>query len=207
MSSSMKTTLQSIIFAGKQSQVLLQRLITQDLNRSEQPQISCICSPAGKVLYIFWVKKHPSHVEVWIDKSHVTGFCQLMRHYDPFKEVQWQINSQQIMSQFINIPTQSIPWELYLIQQHIPTLAAKDQNRFTPQMLKLDQHHAISFNKGCYVGHEVISKIHFKGETKRLIHYSQESSIINSAISHYYQAPIYHTLSLIKVSDNTPHNQ
>ena len=81
-------------------------------------------------------KKHPNHVEVWIDKSHVAGFCQLMRHYDPFKEVQWQINSEQIMSQFINIPTQSIPWELYLIQQHIPTLAAKIKKIGSPPNAK-----------------------------------------------------------------------
>lgn len=43
----------------------------------------------------------------------------------------------------------------------------KNKEKFLPQMLNLDKFGAISFSKGCYVGQEVIARLHHRGKVKR----------------------------------------
>ena len=53
------------------------------------------------------------------------------------------------------------------IQLGIPTITPALVERFIPQMLNLDQLDAISFNKGCYPGQEVIARVRNLGSVKR----------------------------------------
>ena len=55
---------------------------------------------------------------------------------------------------------------------NIPTISSNNTNKFTPNSLKLEQiilqnTAGLSFNKGCYIGQEVVSKIHHKGLIKK----------------------------------------
>ena len=43
----------------------------------------------------------------------------------------------------------------------------KNKEKFLPQMLNLDKFGAVSFSKGCYVGQEVIARLHHRGKVKR----------------------------------------
>ncbi|EKD91861.1 MAG: Aminomethyltransferase [uncultured bacterium] len=38
---------------------------------------------------------------------------------------------------------------------------------FTPQMIALDQQGGVSFDKGCYVGQEIVARTHYLGKVKR----------------------------------------
>lgn len=49
----------------------------------------------------------------------------------------------------------------------IPAIPAALAERFVPQMLNLDVLDAISFDKGCYPGQEVIARVHHRGSVKR----------------------------------------
>ncbi|MCG8466330.1 MAG: hypothetical protein MI750_16000 [Xanthomonadales bacterium] len=40
-------------------------------------------------------------------------------------------------------------------------------NEFLPQMMGLEERHAISFEKGCYPGQEVVARTHYLGRVKR----------------------------------------
>ncbi|MBS0350767.1 MAG: folate-binding protein YgfZ [Proteobacteria bacterium] len=44
------------------------------------------------------------------------------------------------------------------------------QGLFTPQMIELEKWGCISFNKGCYVGQEVVAKTQYLGQLKRHLH-------------------------------------
>lgn len=41
------------------------------------------------------------------------------------------------------------------------------EGHWLPQMLNYDQHRGVSFNKGCYLGQEVVARMHFKGKLKQ----------------------------------------
>jgi folate-binding protein YgfZ len=53
------------------------------------------------------------------------------------------------------------------IRLGIPTIAPATAERFVAQMLNLDELGAISFNKGCYPGQEIVARVHNLGGVKR----------------------------------------
>jgi len=53
------------------------------------------------------------------------------------------------------------------IRLGIPTITSSVADRFVAQMLNLDELGAISFDKGCYPGQEIIARIHNLGGVKR----------------------------------------
>lgn len=54
-----------------------------------------------------------------------------------------------------------------LIESGRPFIGRDQSEQFTPHMLNLDLLDAISFDKGCYTGQEVVARTHYKGATKR----------------------------------------
>ncbi len=61
-------------------------------------------------------------------------------------------------------------WSWRLIQAGIPTITAATQEQFVPQMANLEQLGAISFQKGCYPGQEIVARAQYRGEVKRRLH-------------------------------------
>jgi tRNA-modifying protein YgfZ len=57
--------------------------------------------------------------------------------------------------------------ELAEVRLGLPAVTAALAERFVPQMLNLDLLDAISFDKGCYQGQEVIARVHHLGSVKR----------------------------------------
>lgn len=53
------------------------------------------------------------------------------------------------------------------IEQGIPVILAATQDAFVPQMINLDLVDAVSFQKGCYPGQEIVARMKFLGKTKR----------------------------------------
>jgi len=58
-------------------------------------------------------------------------------------------------------------WRLDDIAAGIPEIGAPVSGLWVAQMLNLDLIGAVSFNKGCYTGQEVIARAHFRGHVKR----------------------------------------
>ena len=58
-------------------------------------------------------------------------------------------------------------WRLDDIADGIPEIAKATSGLWVAQMLNLDLLGAISFEKGCYTGQEVIARAHYRGQVKR----------------------------------------
>lgn len=58
-------------------------------------------------------------------------------------------------------------WEMLDIQAGIPQLQQATSNEFVPQMMNVQALEGISFNKGCYMGQEVVARTKFLGRNKR----------------------------------------
>ena len=53
------------------------------------------------------------------------------------------------------------------LQAGIPHIAAATSEKFTPHMLNLDSLGAVSFDKGCYPGQEIVARTHYLGDSRR----------------------------------------
>lgn len=58
-------------------------------------------------------------------------------------------------------------WRLARLQAGVPQVVTATSGHFVAQMLNLDLVGAVSFNKGCYTGQEVIARAHYRGRVKR----------------------------------------
>jgi folate-binding protein YgfZ len=64
-------------------------------------------------------------------------------------------------------PAGESAWMLQSIRTGQPFIVADTQELFVPQMLNLDLIGAISFDKGCYVGQEIVARTQNLGRIKR----------------------------------------
>ncbi|MDC9728759.1 MAG: folate-binding protein [Methyloprofundus sp.] len=60
-------------------------------------------------------------------------------------------------------------WRGLDILAGIPWLNSSTSELFVPQMINLDKLGAISFEKGCYTGQEVVARTHYLGKNKRIM--------------------------------------
>jgi folate-binding protein YgfZ len=67
------------------------------------------------------------------------------------------------------------------IASGIPQVYASTSGEFVAQMLNLDCIGAISFNKGCYTGQEIIARSHYRGRTKRRLQRFASASAVRLA--------------------------
>jgi len=58
-------------------------------------------------------------------------------------------------------------WRALDIAAGLPQVYQSTSGQFVAQMLNLDCIDAVSFNKGCYTGQEVIARAHYRGRVKR----------------------------------------
>jgi len=58
-------------------------------------------------------------------------------------------------------------WRYQDISSGFPWFDINQAEKYIPQMLNIDQLGGISYNKGCYVGQEIIARTHYLGKTKR----------------------------------------
>src|SRR5574337_278623 len=56
------------------------------------------------------------------------------------------------------------------IRAGIPEIGAELRDQLLPQWIGLDRFGAVSVNKGCYPGQEIMARLHFKGGNKRSLY-------------------------------------
>lgn len=82
-------------------------------------------------------------------------------------------NCQQFFTNLIQENTvqliSSNAWYALDILTGIPWLNSNTTELFVPQMMNLDKLGAISFEKGCYTGQEVVARTHYLGKNKRVM--------------------------------------
>jgi len=61
-------------------------------------------------------------------------------------------------------------WQLQGIRAGIATITAATQEMFIPQMLGLEHIGAVSFEKGCYPGQEIVARTQYLGNLKRQLY-------------------------------------
>ncbi|MDX1435130.1 MAG: folate-binding protein, partial [Gammaproteobacteria bacterium] len=68
------------------------------------------------------------------------------------------------------VPAGADAWELLDIEAGIADIGPALADQFLPQMLNLDRVGGVSFDKGCYVGQEIVARTHYLGRLKRRLY-------------------------------------
>ncbi len=61
-------------------------------------------------------------------------------------------------------------WALFDIEAGLAWISPETVDEFLPQMFAYDTLGAIDFEKGCYLGQEIVARMHFRGKPKRALY-------------------------------------
>ncbi len=67
----------------------------------------------------------------------------------------------------VTSPSAESLWAALDIEAGIPTVVAATQEQFVPQTVNFDLFGAVSFDKGCYPGQEIVARTHYLGKVKQ----------------------------------------
>ncbi len=70
-------------------------------------------------------------------------------------------------------PGNSHDWAYLDLSAGIPWFDTSRSEEYTPQMINIDKLGGISFNKGCYVGQEIVARTHYLGQAKRELYLAE----------------------------------
>jgi folate-binding protein YgfZ len=71
------------------------------------------------------------------------------------------------LGEHVNRQGKESQWRRLCIEAGLPQLESATQEAFIPQMINLDRLDAVSFNKGCYPGQEIVARTQHLGRIKR----------------------------------------
>jgi len=197
-------------FAGPDVLNFLQGYLTCDLGRLEDGgwHFCALTNLKGRVVATGWCRSRDSeHVDWVIHRSLGDGVAAFMRPYLAFAKTELQVRTNDHI--VIGIPAQDgrkptitliedeqglesllathhsvdeAVWQSSCINEQFVLVSADTSEQFLPQMLGLVAAGAIDFDKGCYLGQEVVARAQHRGQVKRsLIKLTGEMSEASAA--------------------------
>ena len=177
--------LRVIQFKGIEARAFLQTQLSSDLHQlnPERPQFTTWCKANGRALTLGWLFDAGASLLWFVPSANAELVTSQISIYKLRTKVQitllqdWVIDSGEFklpdgrsigFSDAVLEPEDSSnSWILADIMQFWPTLGGND--RFLPQMLGIERLGGLSLKKGCFPGQEVIARVHYKGEVKRML--------------------------------------
>lgn len=141
---------------------------------------TAICSLKGRVLFGLWLKKISSEsFEIISTADQAEDLAKHIRKFGAFSKMQLetigtvypQLQGQQ--TEFAAETTDIQAWQLQAIEAGHAWIQAATAEVFQPQELRLHQREGVHYDKGCYLGQEVVARLWFKAKPKHWLHLIQ----------------------------------
>ncbi len=148
----------TINVTGEDALEFLQGQLTNDLQRleSEAEILAAWCTPKGRVIWFGTVVKTDAGYALSAISDMAESIVKRLTMFRFRSKVDFEIVNE---GQTVDPAS--------LIEHGLPYIGAEQAEEFTPHMLNLDLLDAVSFDKGCYTGQEIVARTHYKGATKR----------------------------------------
>lgn len=148
----------TICVTGDDALEFLQGQLSNDLRRldSEAEILAAWCNPKGRVIWFGTVSKIEGGFALSAPAESAADIVRRMTMFRFRSKVEFSIADD----------TSTADPE-FLIDHGYPFIGRAQAEQFTAHMLNLDRLDAISYDKGCYTGQEIIARTHYKGASKR----------------------------------------
>lgn len=153
-----KITASAINVTGSDAFEFLQGQLSNDLAllESESALLAAWCNPRGRVICLMSLVRIPDGYSFTIPSELADDIVARLTMFRFRAKVEFEIQA-----------TESTSDVTAAIHSGIPIIGSEQSEKFTPHMLNLDLLNAISLDKGCYTGQEIVARTHYKGATRR----------------------------------------
>ncbi len=151
-----------IKISGIDAKKFLQGQITIDVTQlaEDMPKLAAHCNPQGRIISLFYIVLHQNDYYLFLPPDLAPIALQTLKKYAVFFKTTLEYT--ETIFPDINIPTQ-----LTAITTGIPTIYSNTSAVFLPHELNLPELNAVSFDKGCYTGQEIIARMQYRGKLKK----------------------------------------
>lgn len=186
----------SIYIHGKDAQHFLQGLLTCDVDTlaTHKAQPTIVCNIQGRIVALLFLMRWQEGYLLVLPQDILTSTLKHFKKYALFSKVVFEVNAVPYLIGFSEkAPDDAYPcldtlfiqlcfeapgpclnreaWHYQQMIRGFPDIYPTTQALFLPHRLELEKiNSAISFNKGCYLGQEIIARTHFKAKQKHAIY-------------------------------------
>ena len=172
----------SFTLIGVDAQKFLQGQVTLNAEALAEniTRYTAICSLKGRIQFGLWLKKlNPEHFEIVTTADQAEEFAKHIKKYGAFSRMKLEQNAQVFptingdTTDFATAETDVTAWQLQAIDAGQAWISATTAELFQPQELRLHQREGVHYDKGCYIGQEIIARLWFKAKPKSWLHLVQ----------------------------------
>lgn len=173
------TAFAAFTFTGVDAQKFLQGQVTLHVERLEAniTRYTTICDLKGRIHFGIWLTKlSDEHIQLIVTQDQADEFAAHIKKFAAFSKAKLEATGTvypQIKdgsTVFSTTETDIQAWEKQAIELGLAWITAETAHVFQPQELRLHQRHGIDYDKGCYLGQEVIARLWFKAKPKHFLH-------------------------------------
>ena len=162
-------TLSTIAVTGPDAFEFLQGQLTNDLNRlgTEDEILAAWCNPKGRVIWFGIVWNIDEGYGLSAPAETAEEIVKRLTLFRFRSKVEFEIRDEGATVD-----------PAFLIENAYAFIGSEQMEQFTPHMLNLDLLDAISLDKGCYTGQEIVARTHYRGASKRrLFRFSSDGPV------------------------------
>lgn len=156
--------------SGPDAFEFLQAQLSNDLRLlDERPQLlTAWCNPKGRVICIMRVSRRDAGYTLTLPGELAESVMKRLTMFRFRSKV--DLEAAAASPDDLGIAGSTEDWLLDNLRAGIPEIWQAQSEQFTPHMLNLDLIGAVSFDKGCYPGQEIVARTHYRGASKRRTH-------------------------------------
>ena len=176
------TAFTSFTLNGVDAQKFLQGQVTLNTEALAEnlTRYTAICSLKGRIQFGLWLKKiNPESFEIVTTQDQAEEFAKHIKKFGAFSKMKLEQVGQVFpilngdTTDFSTTETNIAAWQLQAIEAGQAWIEANTAQEFQPQELRLHQREGVHYDKGCYLGQEIIARLWFKAKPKHWLHLVQ----------------------------------
>lgn len=166
-------------FIGADAQKFLQGQVTVHVERLDiaSTRYTTICDLKGRVQFGLWLSKiSDEQLDIVVTQDQAADFAAHIKKFAAFSKAKLEDKGtvypriENAETIFVTEQTDVHTWEKQAIELGLAWITTTTTHLFQPQELRLHQRHGIDYDKGCYLGQEVIARLWFKAKPKAWLH-------------------------------------
>ncbi|RZF52082.1 folate-binding Fe/S cluster repair protein [Acinetobacter halotolerans] len=167
---------------GIDAQKFLQGQVTVHTERlpENESRYTAICDLKGRIHFGLWIKRlNPESFELVTTQDQAEEFSKHIKKFGAFSKMKLEEIGQVFpnivghQTEFSQTETDIKTWQLQAIQSGQAWITQATEHVFQPQELRLHQRDGVHFDKGCYLGQEIVARLWFKAKPKHWLHLIQ----------------------------------
>lgn len=139
--------------SGPDAEAFLQAQLSNDIRLLENSDaiLAAWCNPKGRVICIFDIRREDDAFLLAVPTELAEDVIRRLTLFRFRSKVEFELE----------------PGAARRDIEGLAEIGRAQTEQYTPHMLNLDLLDAVSFDKGCYPGQEIVARTHYKGATKR----------------------------------------